>query len=188
MCINIRRTNVAFFLCLRLCTSKVPLLVLMLISSCEPDFTFHGVDYTYCQNGGQRVLIKNRGHNLRWFIWYYLSSVARFSKDDATWEWRGHIHRWAYHAIFTPFSRRLWRRVVFALTSLKCRSGICNRCDQRQRLSVFRLAKSLPNQCIYQIIWSNKSVNKFNVFHITVILGNLKKILSHYQNVETQCL
>jgi hypothetical protein len=25
--------------------------------------TFHGVDYTYCQNGGQRVLIKNRGHN-----------------------------------------------------------------------------------------------------------------------------
>ena len=30
----IRRTNVAFFLCLRLCTSKVP--VLMLISSCEP--------------------------------------------------------------------------------------------------------------------------------------------------------
>jgi hypothetical protein len=38
MCIsiNIRRTNVAFFLCLRLCTSKVPLLVLMLISSCEP--------------------------------------------------------------------------------------------------------------------------------------------------------
>jgi hypothetical protein len=38
MCIsiNIRRTNAAFFLCLRLCTSKVPLLVLMLISSCEP--------------------------------------------------------------------------------------------------------------------------------------------------------
>jgi hypothetical protein len=28
-------------LCLRLCTSKVPLLVLMLISSCEPGFTFH---------------------------------------------------------------------------------------------------------------------------------------------------
>jgi hypothetical protein len=25
--------------------------------------TFHGVDYTYCQNGGQRVLIKNHGHN-----------------------------------------------------------------------------------------------------------------------------
>jgi hypothetical protein len=25
--------------------------------------TFHGVDYTYYQNGGQRVLIKNRGHN-----------------------------------------------------------------------------------------------------------------------------
>jgi hypothetical protein len=23
----------------------------------------YGVDYTYCQNGGQRVLIKNRGHN-----------------------------------------------------------------------------------------------------------------------------
>ena len=41
MCIsiNIRRTNVAFFLCLRLCTSKVPLLVLMLISSCEPGLT-----------------------------------------------------------------------------------------------------------------------------------------------------
>ena len=40
MCIsiNIRRTNVAFFLCLRLSTSKVPLLVLMLISSCEPGF------------------------------------------------------------------------------------------------------------------------------------------------------
>ena len=40
MCISINiRTNVAFFLCLRLCTSKVPLLVLMLISSCEPGFT-----------------------------------------------------------------------------------------------------------------------------------------------------
>jgi hypothetical protein len=39
--------------------------------------TFHGVDYTYCQNGGQRVLIKIADTILaEWDIWYYLSSVA----------------------------------------------------------------------------------------------------------------
>ena len=30
------------------------------------------------------------------------------------WKWRGTIHIWKYDAISTPFSRRLWRRVVFA--------------------------------------------------------------------------
>jgi hypothetical protein len=38
--------------------------------------TFHGVDYTYCQNGGQRVLIKNRGHNFGWVIHLVLSIIC----------------------------------------------------------------------------------------------------------------
>ena len=47
-------------------------------------------------------------------------SLESFSKHNATskrkWKWRGNIHVWEYDAIFTPFSRRLWRRVVFAKT------------------------------------------------------------------------
>ena len=38
--------------------------------------TFHGVDYTYCQNGGQCVLIKNRGHNFDWVIHLVLSIIC----------------------------------------------------------------------------------------------------------------
>jgi hypothetical protein len=38
--------------------------------------TFHGVDYTYCQNGGQRVLIKNRGHNFGWVRHLVLSIIC----------------------------------------------------------------------------------------------------------------
>jgi hypothetical protein len=34
------------------------------------------VDYTYCQNGGQRVLIKNRRHNFGWVIHLVLSIIC----------------------------------------------------------------------------------------------------------------
>ena len=34
------------------------------------------VNYTYCQNGGQRVFIKNRGHNFGWVIHLVLSIIC----------------------------------------------------------------------------------------------------------------
>jgi hypothetical protein len=45
--------------------------------------TFHGVDYTYCQNGGQRVLIKNRGHNFCW-VGHLVQSIICGNNDDGS--------------------------------------------------------------------------------------------------------